>query len=87
VIEIGCVTDSDAPVYFVKDNGAGFDSKYSGKLFDMFQRLHTYDEYEGTGVGLALVHRIINTHGGRIWSESQINEGSVFFFTLERSGI
>jgi len=87
VIEIGCKTDSGAAVYFVKDNGAGFDSKYSDKLFDMFQRLHTYDEYEGTGVGLALVHRIINTHGGRIWSESQVNEGSVFYFTLKRSDI
>ena len=87
VIEIGCMTDSGATVYYVKDNGAGFDSKYSDKLFDMFQRLHTYDEYEGTGVGLALVHRIVNTHGGRIWSESQINEGSVFYFTLSRSAI
>lgn len=81
-IEIGCDNDNGTNIYFVKDNGAGFDSKYSDKLFDMFQRLHTYDEYEGTGVGLALVNRIVQTHAGKIWAESQINGGATFYFTL-----
>jgi len=82
MIEVGGYSENDENLYYVRDNGLGFDMQFSDRLFGLFQRIHTSQEFKGTGIGLVIVKNIIEKHGGRVWAEGKPDEGAIFYFTL-----
>jgi len=83
LIEVGALEENGGTTFFIRDNGIGFDMKYADKLFVTFQRLHGRPEIEGSGTGLAIAKQVVRRHGGRIWAESTVGQGSIFYFTLQ----
>jgi len=82
-IEFGTTTKDDNPVYFISDNGVGFDTRYAQKIFEPFQRIHAQKQFEGTGVGLSIVQKVVWRHGGKVWAKGEVGKGATFFFTLQ----